>query len=133
MTSFNERRTEFQAEDRSWLKGPHGTEPGTNPSVTLLTELFTASAHYPKGFIPSGIVLGKVTAAGVYGPYDPDAEDGRETAAGLLFGSLTPVGDRVAGALVQHAFVTAAKLPIKTGAGTLDETAREALSHIIFE
>ena len=133
MTSLNVRRSEFQAEDRSWLKGPHGVEPGTTPTVTLLTSLFDAEDHYPSGYIPSGIVLGEVTATGVYGPYDPDATDGRETAKYLLFGSLTVDGDRVAGAGVAHAFVTADRLTIASGPGSLDADAREALTLIIFE
>lgn len=133
MTSLNVRRSEFQAEDRSWLRGPHGTEPGANPTVTLLTALFDQAEHYPNGFIPSGIVLGKVTATGVYGPYDSTAEDGREVAAGLLFGSLTVDGDRVASGLVIHAFVNADRLPIDAGAGALDAAARTALKHIIFD
>lgn len=132
MTSLNVRRSEFQAEDRSWLNGPHGVEPGTNPTVTLLTSLFDAEDHYPNGYIPSGIVLGEVTATGVYGPYDPTASDGRETAAGLLFGSLTVDGDRVASGMLVHGFVTAERLPIASGPGSLDAGAREALNHIIF-
>lgn len=132
MTSLNVRESNFQAEDRSWLRGPHGVEPGTTPTVTLLMSLFTKADHYPNGFIPSGIVLGKVTASGVYGPYDPEASDGRETAAGLLFGSLTVDGDRAASGLVVHAFVDAARLPIKTGEGALDSDARADLKHIIF-
>lgn len=132
MTSLDARVTNFQAEDRSWLRGPHGTDPGSNPTVTLLTALFSKATHYPNGFIPSGIVLGKVTATGVYGPYDSTAEDGREVAAGLLFGSLTVRGDRVASGMVEHGFVTAARLPIATGAGALDAAAREALNLIKF-
>lgn len=126
------RITEFQAEERSWLRGPHGTEPGSNPNVTLLTSLFTKATHYPNGFIPSGIVLGKVTATGVYGPYDPAGSDGREVAAGLLFGSLTVDGTHVSSGLVVHAFVDPARLPIKTGTGSLDADARTDLKHIIF-
>lgn len=33
---------------------------------------------------PAGLVLGKVTATGLYAPHDPTASDGREQEAGLL-------------------------------------------------
>lgn len=135
MTHLGVTKTTIQAENRAWLRGPHGTEPGANPNVTLSVALFTAGTHYPNGFIPSGIVLGKVTATGLYGPYDSTATDGRETAAGFLFGSLTvPVGiDRVASGLVVHGFVNPAKLPLQSGTGALDATGRTDLAHIIFE
>lgn len=135
MTHLGVTRSEIQAENRSWLRGPHGTEPGANPNATLLVSLFTAGIHYPNGYIPSGIVLGKVTATGVYGPYDSAATDGRETAAGLLFGSLTviPGIDRVGGAIVRHGFVNPAKLPIQSGTGSLDAAARTDLTLIDFE
>ncbi|MBC9954939.1 head decoration protein [Leucobacter sp. cx-42] len=132
MTSLNAHVTEFQAEDRSWLRGPHGVGAGATPSATLLVALFDKTQHYPNGFIPSGIVLGKVTATGVHGPYDPAADDGRQVAAGLLFGSLTVNGDRLGGAIVTHAFVTAERLPVESGTGSLDAAARTALSQINF-
>jgi hypothetical protein len=80
--------TAYQVEDRSWLLSPHGTEPGTDPSVTLDITKFTAGTHFPNGYIKSGCVLGKVTASGLYGPYDDAASDGRQTAVYLLFSSV---------------------------------------------
>lgn len=135
MTHLGVTRSEIQAENRSWLRGPHGTEPGANPNVTLLVSLFTAGTHYPKGYIPSGIVLGRVTATGLYGPYDNTATDGREVARGFLFGSLTvPAGiDRVASGLVRHGFVNPTKLPLQSGTGSLDAAARTDLTLIDFE
>ena len=135
MTHLGVTNTTIQAENRSWLRGPHGTDPGANPNATVLFELFTEADHYPNGYIPSGIVVGKVTATGVYGPYDPSASDGRETAAGFLFGSLTvhPGIDRAASGLVRHGFVNPDRLPIQSGTGALDESAREALTLIDFE
>jgi hypothetical protein len=106
--------TQYQVEDRSWLLSPHGTEPGTTPSVTLDTSAFTAGTHYPNGYLPSGLVVGRITATGLYGPYDNSAVDGRQTAAGILFSSVkvpTSGGDP-AGAIVVHGFVDADKLPI---------------------
>jgi len=34
--------------------------------------------------LPSGLVLGQITASGKYGPYDDGASDGREDAAGIM-------------------------------------------------
>lgn len=133
MTSLNVNRFALQSENRSWLRGPHGTDPGANANITLHIPAFTGL--YPNGFVPSGIVVGKITASGKFGPYDATATDGTETAAGLLFGSLSIEAGAtvVGGALVNHAYANAAKLPIQTGKGALDAAARAELTHIIFE
>lgn len=113
MTDISVTSTGYQVENRSWLISAHGTDPGANPSVTLDISKFTAGTHYPNGYIPSGIALGKVTATGLYGPYDNTASDGRETAAGFLFSTLgVRTGQtKVGGALVIHGFVRESKLP----------------------
>lgn len=124
--------TEFVAEDRSWDLGPHGNDPGSNPNAALLVSLFTAGTHYPKGFIPSGTLLGKVTATGLYGPFDPAATDGRQVAAGHLFAS-RPVRTgvaRIPGALKVHGFVNPARLPLQSGTGSLTDAARVHLHGI---
>lgn len=120
----------YATDSRGWLWGPHGTEPGTTPSITLDISKFTAGTHYPNGFIPSGTVLGKITASGLYGPYEPAAADGRQTAVGLLFSLVVPRTDTskpIGGALLVHGFVNAAKLPFQSGIGALDANARTAL------
>lgn len=133
MTSLNVKRWDAQSENRSWLRGPHGTEPGANANITLDIPAF--ADLYPNGFIPSGILVGKITASEKFGPYDPDAVDGTETPAGFLFGSLTVEAGAsvVGGALFDHGYVNADRLPVDSGKGALDEAARTALTHIIFE
>lgn len=70
MTYIGVETTNHQVEDRSWLLGTHGTDPGSNPSITLDISTFTEATHYPNGYIPSGMPLGEITATpGVYGPY----------------------------------------------------------------
>lgn len=106
----------YQVENRSWLLSPHGTDPGTTPSVTLDVSAFVAATHYPNGFIPSGTVLGKVTANGRYGPYDDTATDGRQTAAGLLFATVKVPNPSdttidVGAAMLVHGFIDISKLP----------------------
>lgn len=128
MTDISVKSTDHQVEDRSWDLSPHGSEPGTTPSITLDVSAFTEATHFPNGFIPSGMPLGKITATGLYGPYDDAAVDGREVCAGLLFGyvKVPDVNDttkNAGGALKVHGFVDAARLPVALdAAGQADLT-----------
>lgn len=152
MTTYvGKTTTNYQSERRNWLLGTHGTGPGENPSITLDVSAFTPATHYPNGFIPSGTVLGRITATGLYAPYDNafDADpvtagqqgDGREVAAGILFSSVTVPNPAdttkdVGGALLQRGDVDPAKLPFATAAagtaGKLDDPARADLNQITF-
>lgn len=72
---------------RPWLLSTYGTE--TNKTITLDISQFgegtyTEAANGVPNVIPSGTPLGKVTASGLYGPYDSAAADGTQTFAGLL-------------------------------------------------
>lgn len=86
-------------DDQSWRFGeqPHGTL-----DVTLdLTKFNVAdneklqkyiTGYGPKAqtvYIKSGLPLGRITATGLYGPYDKEASDGRNAVAGLLESQLT--------------------------------------------
>lgn len=68
MTDISVHSTAFQVENRSWLLSPHGTEPGTTPSITLDVSAFTAGTHYPDGYIMSGEPL-SLLGSGLYAPY----------------------------------------------------------------
>lgn len=57
----------FGQDDQSWLGSAHGTSMAR--SITLDTSAFTANTHYPSGFFPSGLAVGKITSTGKYGPY----------------------------------------------------------------
>lgn len=81
------RTTTKYVEDRSWLRDP---SKASTDGCTLDVSSFTEADHYPNGYIPSGVTLGKITATGLFGPYDNAAGDGTETAVGILFNS-TPV------------------------------------------
>jgi Bacteriophage lambda head decoration protein D len=103
----------FQNEDQSWL----GTEHGTSacPSITLDTSAFTAGTHYPNGYFPSGLALGKITATGLYAPYVDANSDGTGVLAGFLFCSVDAPASNlidVPAALYEHGAVIVAKLPI---------------------
>ncbi|QOH55250.1 head decoration protein [Rhodococcus rhodochrous] len=129
MTSISVKRTEHQVENRSWLASQHGTDH--KPSVTLDVSTFTQAAHYPNGYIPSGIVVGKITATGLYGPYSATASDGREVAAGHLYNSVSVVGEtKVGNALIVHGFVSESRLPSGHG---LDNAAKGQLRLVGYE
>lgn len=127
-------------EDRRWL----GTRMGTldNRSVTLDASTFVAAHLADKGAVPSGTVLGKITATGLYGPYDPAAVDGRATAEGFLFNTTklgNGTGTDLASAadvgvpLYWHGIIKESKLPAFAGtvAGELDADAKTDLAHFI--
>lgn len=73
MTDVSVFSQPFQSEDRRWLISEHGTQ--FTPGCTLDITQFTANTHYPNGFIPSGMAIGKITASGLYGPYLPRADE----------------------------------------------------------
>lgn len=118
-------------DDQSWLASADGTQ--ATKTITLDMALFTAATHFPNGHVPSGTPLGKKTATGLYGPYDNAASDGREVAAGFLYG-LAKVGNGLPGvtssgkagaALLWRGAVRLAKLPIALdSAGQADLAAK---------
>ena len=64
-----------------------------------------------KRIIEIGEILGKINASGKYGPYDPAATDGRETARCILIATLDCTEyDQVSGA-VDHARILLDRLP----------------------
>lgn len=81
-------RTEtFAVDDQSWLGSRHGI--GEAVSVTLDTSAFTPSIHYPDGYFKSGIGLAKITATGLYGPYNVTDEVQTLTVGGSGLTSFT--------------------------------------------
>lgn len=127
-------------EDRRWLGSRMGTLDMR--SVTLDVSTFLAAHVSVKGGIPSGCVLAKITATGLYGPYDDAAVDGRAVAQGFLF-TTTKVGNGtgadlasaadVGVALYWHGIIKESKLPAFAGTvlGELDAAARTDLIHFI--
>lgn len=102
---------------RPWLLSTYGTE--TNKTITLDLAQFgagtyTAAANGVPNVIPSGTPLGKVTASGLYGPYDSAATDGTQTFAGLLETdtAFNTGSTRVGAAMRIVGDVNVAKLPV---------------------
>lgn len=133
-------------EDRRWLKTRKGFD--TCRSGTLDVSLFAAEHLSDKGAIPSGTVLGIVTASGLLGPYDTDASNGLQTAVGFLFNTTTVGKDGSDTALataanvgvpylwegvVSEAYLPATLLSWTTTDGELDAGAKADLTHIKFE
>lgn len=83
-------------------------------TVTLRRAGFDLVTAFPNGVIPSGVVLGRVTATGLYEPYDNAAADGTEVAAGFLVEDVPYDRDstaNLAGALMWWGEVVEAFLP----------------------
>ncbi|MFD7341784.1 head decoration protein [Streptomyces violascens] len=104
--------------DRDWLASRHGTD--ATETVTLDLTKFAKATHYvapsasqPHGYVRSGVPVGRITASGLYGPYDPAAKDGREVLAGLVYAEapFTPGTTKVPAALFWHGTVKTAKIP----------------------
>lgn len=114
----------FGQDDQSWLASAHGTQSAR--SITLDTSTFTKATHYPAGYFPSGLPLGRITASGKFGPYDDTALDGRENLAGHLFTAVAaPADDTVdiQGALFWHGGVAESKLPVAIDAAAKADVA----------
>lgn len=140
MTDINVLTSAYQVEKRSWYLGTADL-PGFTQYGTLDVSAFTAATHYPNGYFPSGIVLGVITASGLYGPYDDTAVDGRQTAAGLLFSSVKvpntadTTKDVGCGVLTAFTAVKLSKLPIANGAtgrGYIDANGQTDLKLLYF-
>ncbi|MGW8331184.1 head decoration protein [Streptomyces sp. NPDC055897] len=105
--------------DRAWLGSLHGTN--STETITLDVSKLTAGTHYvastdtsqPYSRVLSGVPVGKITASGLYGAYDPAATDGRQTLAGHVFAEtlFAPAATKVPAALLWHSVVIAAKVP----------------------
>jgi hypothetical protein len=113
---------------------------GGTPTAAVTTATGGVTAHYPNGYIPSGTVIGQVTATKLFGPYDDAASDGRQTAYGLTYGDVrairqngttaTKVGTS---AVVYDTAVSVAKLPFQSGPGSIDANGKADLNQIRWE
>jgi hypothetical protein len=116
----------IQQDSQAWLGSAHGTDAAR--SITLDTSAFTSGTHYPNGYFPSGLPLGRITATGLYGPYNNAAADGTETLVGFLLCAVdAPSVNTIdpQGALLDHGRILEARLPIAVdAAGKTDVAGR---------
>lgn len=109
-----------KASDKSWI----GTRMGldTMRSITLDISAFDAE-HVQNGYLPSGILLGIITATSKYGPYNDAALDGSQVCRGHLFEEVKVVDKTTdpdpGAALFWTGVVKESKLPQFTGTGNL--------------
>lgn len=101
----------FGGGDQSWLGTAHGIANARTEVLDIST--FTASTHYPDGYVRSGTPVAKV--GGVLVPYD--ATEATVTGAGILAGFVLTDkkvngGDDFGVALYDHGRVIVANLPI---------------------
>lgn len=128
MTDISVESTTYLPADRPWLLWEADGRVGSSPTDSGLINfaLFTANTHYPNGYIPSGVVLGRVTSGGRLGPYDNGASDGRQTAVGFLYNATKVPADtarKVAVAVVDcFAVVSESRLPSGHGLDTAGKT-----------
>lgn len=117
-------------EKQDWLGSSHGTQNAD--SITLDATL--CIAIFATGIIPSGVVLGKVTATGRYAPYLTGSSDGSQVPLGHLFTTVdltagaTQTAANTPAALFWHGEVIQANLPTNHG---LDSGAITALKGAI--
>lgn len=134
--SLNITSQSWGVDSKDWLAARKGFD--TCRSITLDLSKFVA-AHYANGFIPSGTVLGKVTATGLYGPYDNAANDGREAATGFLFDAVRVADSdgnsftRSGAAMLWEGIVLTGKLPqfAGTAAGEIDANGQTDLAAFV--
>lgn len=73
-------------EDQRWIGG--GGKPNMPNRSIVLDRSGINMANFPNGYLPSGMLLGKVTATGLYVEYTPAAVNGSDVLAGHLFASV---------------------------------------------
>lgn len=126
------RTEETVTADRRWLATRHGLDVPV--SITLDLTLFTRDDYrrpgHPRSVLLSGVPLGRVSETALFGPWDPEAEDGRSRFTGMLLADVafSPGAARAGAALLWHGMVAAAHVP-----GGLDPSAiADASAQITF-
>lgn len=124
------------SEDQSWLGSAHGTNMAD--PITLKASSF--SATWPGGVVPSGVVLGKITASGLYAPYASGNVDGTQAPLGHLFTTVDFTQGTVnlpsaswtdtAAALYYHGSVIVSKLPANHGHTAAVTTALPLIKYV---
>lgn len=128
--------------DLTWLRSDHGLSNGVNRTLDI--SKFTSGTHYDAStkVLKSGIGLAKVTATGLYGPYDTTAADGRQLKLDsfLLFEQPLLQADgstsvKTAVAVGRHLYINGPLLPIaaQRPGGASDVTTATTDGQFVFE
>ena len=116
-------RTYLAGEDQRWIAAGGLQAFQDNDTITLDRSAFDFVTAFPNGFLPSGVVLGRITATGLYGPYTDAGAGGLDTAVGFLAVSVAVPTDAaatqdIAAALYWHGEIVEAFLPTGHGLTT---------------
>lgn len=117
----------YLSSDQSWI-APGGINALDDAdSIVLDRSAFDLAGDFPNGYVPSGVCLAKITATGLYGPYDNALSNGQEVAAGFLVADvemdakLASTVDEQA-ALYWHGEVDESNLPANHGLDAAGKT-----------
>lgn len=134
-TDISMQTTNYQVGNRQWLLD----EPDYKPNVTLDISKFTQGTHFPNGYIPSGTAIGKLTAGGLFAPYDNAASDGSEILYGFTYGDVRAIrqngttATKVGTGAVVSGAVSVSKLPFQSGKGSVDAAGKADTPTIRYE
>ncbi|KQQ22538.1 hypothetical protein ASF48_04970 [Rathayibacter sp. Leaf299] len=128
--------------DKTWLASDHGLSNAL--PRTLDVTKFVSGVHYDAAtkVLKSGIAIAKITAGGLYGPYDTTATDGRQTAYDSFTAVEVPLllangatSAKVAVAVVRHAIINTPALPVaaQRAGGASDVTTGATSGDFVFE
>lgn len=81
------RRDRVAGQNYRWAASADGFNSARGGTIDITT--LDPEDHYPDGFIESGFAVGVISATGKLGPYDPDANDGRDTPVGVVIDAHT--------------------------------------------
>lgn len=97
--------TDFGHASASFLASEHSMSKRIG--ITLDADLMTADSNGNK-YLMAGTAIGKVTASGLYGPYNNGLGDGRQTGVGLLEHDVNlKYGDIIASIMVHGSAIEA--------------------------
>jgi len=123
-------KLDLRNEDHRWI-APGGISALADcDTVVLDRSAFDLAGDFPNGYVPSGVVLGKITSSGLYAPYDNALSNGLEVAVGFLAVSVVMDRDNAStadelAALYWHGEVDESALPTNHG---LDAAAKTDLA-----
>lgn len=114
--------------DFRWLRSSHGVDSAVTGTYDL-TKGIAALRDADTGVVPSGVLVGKITATGLYGVWDKTATDGREVLAGVALADVTVINGRYVVlpsgkapfALLKHGILSRKFLPVEAQR-TVDES-----------
>lgn len=131
------KTTTYGTGDYSWMLNTDGLDQSVTGVLDVST--FTAGTHYPNGFIPSGTAIGQVTATKLFGPYDDTKSDGTQTLYGFTYADVRAVrqngstASKVGTGAVVSGAVSVSKLPLQSGAGSVDANGKADTPTIRYE